>query len=119
MNFCLNRDTKLYYIAAPIFDKKNLPKEGEEYIKCLNPNEYMSVSPKFSDDFSKLLYFGSKDVFISHSGNFQLRSLKWPITQEESTLVIDKHHDYPTEEEEFAGIYGYNQTMMALQFLGT
>ena len=35
MNFCLNRDTKLYHLRDPVFDKKNLPAEG--YVTCLNP----------------------------------------------------------------------------------
>jgi len=68
MNFCLNRDTKLYHIADPVFDKKKLP--AESYMRCLNPSEYMAINPKFSDDFSRLIYFGAKDKFISHTGNF-------------------------------------------------
>jgi hypothetical protein len=122
MNFCLNRDTKLYYLSSPIVDKNNLPKEGEgePYIKCLNPDEFVAINPRFSEDHSKLLYFGSKDRFISHSGNMQLRYLKWPPTGEEgSTLVIDKHPSYPTDDQDFAGIYGYNQTFCSMQFLGT
>ena len=68
MNFCLNRETKLHYIREPLFDKKKVPAEG--YIQCLNPDEFMSISPKFSEDFSKLMYFGTKDKFISHCGNY-------------------------------------------------
>ena len=53
----------------------------------------MAVQPKFSDDFSKLVYIGTKDKFLSHSGNYQLRYLRWPPSSpaEQSILVIDKH----------------------------
>ena len=92
MNFCLNRDTKLYYIKSPITDKKLLP----AVIECLNPTEFMSVIPKFTEDFSKLMYFASKDKFISHTGNFELRYLHWPPTEgTESELVIGKFSRYP------------------------
>ncbi len=120
MNYCLNRDTKLYYIREPVFDKKKLPTEGL-YMKCLNPLEFMSINPKFSDDFSKLLYIGTKDKFISHTGNFQLRYLSWPITsdEQESTLVVDKWQAYPKQEDTFAGIFGYNQSLISMNFLGS
>ena len=78
MNFCLNRDTKLYYLREPVFDKKQLPEDTSQYMQCLNGEEFMAINPKFSEDFSKLLYFGAKDKFISHTGNFQLRYLSWP-----------------------------------------
>jgi hypothetical protein len=94
MNFCLNRDTKLYHLKDPVFDKKNLPSEG--YIQCLNPDEFMSIGPKFSHDFSKLLYIGAKDKFISHTGNFQLRYLRWPSGQGSSELIVDKFPRYPS-----------------------
>ena len=58
MSFCFNRDTKLYYIEEPVYDKKDV-KDG--YIKCLNPDEYVAFTPKFSQDYSKLLYLGSKE----------------------------------------------------------
>jgi len=93
MNFCLNRDTKLYHIRSPVHDSKDLPAEAG-YVTCLNPTEFMSICPKFSDDFSKLLYVGAKETFISHTGNFQLRYLKWP-PEAESVLVVDKVKAYP------------------------
>lgn len=71
MNFCLNKDTKLYYIREPISDKKKLKEsKPENYIECLNQSEYASFMPKFSKDYSKLMYFGAKEKFISHSGNY-------------------------------------------------
>ena len=60
LNFCLNKDSKLYYIQEPIFDKTKLAEKGDNYARCLNPDEYMAVQPKFSKDFSKLLYVGSR-----------------------------------------------------------
>jgi hypothetical protein len=45
MSFCFNRDTKLYYIEEPVNDKKEV-KDG--YVKCLNPDEYVAFTPKFS-----------------------------------------------------------------------
>jgi hypothetical protein len=77
MNFCLNRETKLHYIRDPVFDKKKVPAEGV-YMQCLNPTEFMSVCPRFSDDFSKLLYYGTQERFLSHCGNYQMKYLKWP-----------------------------------------
>ena len=119
MNFCLNRDTKLYHIREPVFDKKNLPAEGG-YVKCLNPTEFMAVTPKFSDDYSKLLYIGAKEKFISHSGNFEIRYLKWPPTDDvESVCVVGRRAGYPTAEDDFAGLYGYNQSLISTNFLGT
>lgn len=93
MNFCLNRDTKLYHIIEPVFDKKLLT---ATYLKCLNPKEFLSINPKFSEDFSKLLFIGVKESFISHTTNFQLSYLNWPPVEGiESTLVIDKFKRYP------------------------
>ena len=66
------------------------------YLKCLNPKEFLSINPKFSEDFSKLLFIGVKESFISHTTNFQLSYLNWPPVEGiESTLVIDKFKRYP------------------------
>jgi hypothetical protein len=103
--------TRLYHIKEPIYEKKNIPEDKSQYMKCLNEDEFMSINPKFSDDFSKLLYIGTKEKFISHTGNFQLKYLSWPITSDSwsSTLVIDKVKEYPScADVDFAGIYGYN-----------
>ena len=96
MSFCLNRETKLYHITEPVFDKKLIPDTDTQYIKCLNPKDYLAINPKFSDDFSKLLYVGAKEVFISHTTNFQLSYLNWPpVEGVESTVAIDKFKRYP------------------------
>ena len=60
LNFCLNKDSKLYYIQSPIFDKTKLSEKGDNYFRCLNSGEYMAVQPKFSKDFTRLLYVGSR-----------------------------------------------------------
>jgi hypothetical protein len=125
MNFCLNRDTKLYYVKEPVYEKKQVQTEessSRQYMQCLSSDEFMSVNPKFSDDFSKLLYIGAKEKFISHTGNFQLRYLSWPIKEgecEHSSLVIDKFARYPSEaSDEFAGVFGYNQSLISMNFVG-
>ena len=79
MNYCLNKDTKLYYIRNPVSDKAKLSEGASDYVKCLNPNDFMSVMPKFSKDFSRLMYFSATDKFISHSGYYQLKYFKWPV----------------------------------------
>ena len=107
MNYCMNRDQKVYYIPKPVFDKKEMLVIKDDYMKCMNIGEFMACGPKFSDDYSKLIYVGAEDKFISHTGNYQLRSLRWPPRDEdESFLVVDKFQDYPKQKDEFCGIYG-------------
>jgi len=36
----------------------------------------MAIHPKFSPDFSHLVYIAN-DKFLSHSGNYQLKYLNW------------------------------------------
>ena len=106
---CLNKDTKLYYIKDPIFDQAKLSEKRENYIFCLNPEEFMSVIPRFSRDYSRLLYIGSKEKFLSHTGNYHMSYLNWPVADgERPTLAIDKVKEYPQEDDEFCGISGYN-----------
>lgn len=78
MNYCLNKDTKLYYIREPISDKAKLSDKPEDYYQCLNPQEFSSFMPKFSRDHTRLLYFGTTEKFISHSGNYQMKYFNWP-----------------------------------------
>jgi len=60
--------------------------------------------PQFSPDFSSLIYYGSEEKFKTHTGNYQLYSIGWPITSERVT-VID--HVPKIVSGEFAGLYGY------------
>ena len=78
MNFCLNKDTKLYYIKEYIAEKAKLATKPDNYLSCLNPTEYATFMPRFSRDYTRLMYFGSKDKFISHTGNYQMRCFNWP-----------------------------------------
>ena len=88
-------------------------------MSCLTQNEFMSVYPKFSEDYSKLVYISAKEKFLSHTGNYQLRFLRWPPKQEEeSVLVIDKVKSYPKDTDEFAGLFGYNQDLISCGFIG-
>ena len=110
--FCLNRPTQLYHIAEPIFDKKKLKEltDDAKYLKQINPEtEYLAMYPRFSADFSKLAYIGRDEKFLSHSANYQLKIISWPLQQEKasSVTVLDRHKEYPTDEEEFCGLYGY------------
>mmetsp|Transcript_10941 Transcript_10941/g.14770 ORF Transcript_10941/g.14770 Transcript_10941/m.14770 type:complete len:126 (+) Transcript_10941:860-1237(+) len=115
---------QLYHIREPVFDKKKLPKEGEataqSYMRQINPAaEYMAMQPRFSRDFTKLAYVARDQKFISHTTCYQLKQMAWPATGEEATseTVIDRVAAYPTDDQEFAGMYGYNDTYSSAQFL--
>lgn len=44
LNFCLNRETKIYYVKDPIFKKDEVDKVDEgKYLKCLNPGDYLGM----------------------------------------------------------------------------
>lgn len=94
LNFCLNKDNKLYYVRSPISDKKKFNANNEkDYMHCLNPSDYMSFMPRFSKDFSRLMFYAAHEKFISHSGYYQLRYFDWPVASQQETqskLVIDK-----------------------------
>ena len=76
LSYCTNRPTHLYYIREPIFDKKKLTESGNgatdiSYMQMLNPeSEYIAMRPRFSHDFTKLVYLGSDIKFLSHTGNY-------------------------------------------------
>jgi hypothetical protein len=120
--FCLNRPTSLYYITEPVTDKKKVDKESKTYMRRVNPEaEYLAMQPRFTRDFSKIAYIGRTEKFISHSGNYELKTLKWPLPEGEgptdSETVISRMSEYPSDEAEFAGLYGYNDTYSQGQFL--
>ena len=68
----------------------------------LNPeSEYIAMRPRFSHDFTKLVYLGSDTKFLSHTGNYQLRLLTWPCTQnscQTSETLIDRFEEYPEDD---------------------
>jgi len=120
--FCLNRPTSLYYIADPVFDKKKVDAENKSYIRRVNPeNEYLAMQPRFTRDFSKIAYIGRTEKFLSHSGNYELKTLSWPLPEgdgpAESETVVNRMSEYPADDAEFAGLYGYNDTYSQGQFL--
>ena len=83
----MNRPTALYYIPAPIFEKKELDKQ-ENYLRQVNPtNEYLAMRPQFSKDFSQLTYIGRDEKFLSHSGTYQLKMISWPLDSSEELKV--------------------------------
>ncbi len=73
------------------------------------------MQPKFNNDFTKLAFFGTEQKFLSHSGNYQLRQFDWPITGEPSQVLIDLV--LVVDNEDFAGIYGYNDSFFHAGFL--
>lgn len=64
-----------------------------------------------------MAFFGSDTKFLSHSGNYQLRQFDWPLKDAEpkSKILIDKVPEI--KDEDFAGIYGYNDTFFHSGFL--
>ena len=66
LNFCLNRSTKLLYVKEPKFSEEDSNKV-ENYIQVLSKSDYVGLGAQFSNDFSKLIYIGSEQKFISHS----------------------------------------------------
>lgn len=36
-----------------------------------------------------------------------MRYINWPKGEDPSVLFIDKYYDYPAEDAEFHGLYGY------------
>lgn len=73
------------------------------------------MQPKFNPDFTKLCFFGSQQKFISHSGNYQLRQYDWPLDNKPAQVLVDLVPEI--QNEDFAGIYGYNDTFFHAGFL--
>lgn len=75
------------------------------------------MQPKFNQDFTKLAFFGSKQKFLSHSGNYQLSQFAWPIknVDEPAEILVDLVPEI--KDEDFAGIYGYNDSFFHAGFL--
>ena len=114
LNFCLNRPTSLYYIKEPKFKKEEVKELAQaDYVACLNPGEYVGMQARFSHDYSRLCYVASENKFLSHSGNYQLKYLAWPIKEGEQpapVTVLDYISEYPEDDGVFSGLYGYNLT---------
>lgn len=107
LNFCLNRQSTVWYLQDPKFSKKEAEQETEYLVK-LNDGDYFGMQPKFAKDYSKLCFVASEHKFLSHSGNYQLKSLEWPRQAEsKAQVVLDYVHEYPKDDQEYAGLYGY------------
>jgi hypothetical protein len=102
------------YCKDPVFKAEEADAQND-YLKVLNPGEYMGIQPRFNDDYTKLAFIGTTERFLTHSGNYQLKSLDWPDGKPEN--AIDHHTEYPGDTDEFAGLYGYNITYLNCRFL--
>jgi len=60
--------------------------------------EYLAMQPRFSKDFTKLVYVAREEKFISHSGCYQLKLLSWPVVKGESKIICDIEKDYPKDD---------------------
>ena len=73
-------------------------------MKQINPaNEYMAMQPRFCRDFSKIVYVARDEKFLSHTTNYQLKSLSWPLSNNdsenpESENLIDRVPGCPSDE---------------------
>ena len=98
LNFCLNRPTSLYYVKDPVYKKDEVDKVEEgKYLTCVNPGEYVGMQARFSDDYTRLCYFASTNQFLSHSGNYEMKYLKWPLADEKPVTVIPEIKEYPDD----------------------
>lgn len=52
---------------------------------------------------------------MSHSGNYQLRSINWENF--EDNMIIDYVDEYPDNVQDFSGLYGYNFSFSGLDFI--
>ena len=79
----------------------------------------MAMQPRFSKDFTKLAYVGRDSKFLSHTANYQLKLIQWPALASSTVpeTLIDRIAEYPSDDQEFAGLYGYNDTYTQAQFL--
>jgi len=79
----------------------------------------MAMHPRFSRDFKKLAYVGRDETFLTHSGNYQLKAMSWPLNESDpsSETILDTVKDYPTDDQEYGGLYGYQHTYNQSGFL--
>ena len=78
------------------------------------------MQPRFSRDFSKIAYVARDTKFLSHSANYQLKQLSWPLDEASEPVaetLIDRVAACPNDDQEFAGLYGYNDTFSPARFI--
>jgi hypothetical protein len=116
--YCLNRHTGLYYISdpKPVSDEAE---KAEGYLKRITDQaHFVALQPKFSPDYKKLSFFGSRDPFHSHTTNYQLFVMQWPLKSEGPQMVDCVIEKVPKIlDDEFAGLYGYQGTFVFTGFL--
>jgi len=102
----MNRPNHIYYIRKPEFKKIE---SDAEYLLNLGGQDFVQMQPKFNTDFSKLAFFGSREKFLSHTGNYEMRVFEWPPVKDmDSKVLIDTVDEI--KEDQFGGVYGYNHT---------
>mmetsp|Transcript_33620 Transcript_33620/g.51820 ORF Transcript_33620/g.51820 Transcript_33620/m.51820 type:complete len:279 (+) Transcript_33620:947-1783(+) len=107
-------------MKKPVFDKKEAKELPEDYLQLLNKGDAFGLFPRFSPNFSKLVYVASSETFLTHAGNYQLKYLPWPKEEEkEAITAIDYAPDYPKDDAQFAGLFGYNMTYTSAKFVGS
>jgi len=53
----------------------------------INPkDEYLAMQPRFSKQFTRLVYIGRTEKFLSHTGVYELKALDWP-SRESHTII--------------------------------
>ncbi|CAI2385869.1 unnamed protein product [Moneuplotes crassus] len=124
INFCLNKPTKLYHLkkySQPESIKKDNEASQEDSepfkyeIETLTEDYYFAGFPKFSDDYTYLAYFGSKEEFITHATSLELNVVKnFGKDNQQSYNVVRRDYDIT---EEFTGIFGYHQVYNNSKFI--
>lgn len=100
----------MYYVSDPLF-KNDEADKAETYLVNLTPDNYMAMHPRFSEDYSVLSFIGSENKFLSHTGNYQLKYFKWNNGKPgEPETAIGYKEEYPADEDEFCGLFGYQMT---------
>lgn len=119
LNFCLNRTTKLYHMPDVQFKSIDDQKDSEPNVecKCLTPDLELAFGARFSEDFSRLVFMGRKDPFVSHSTCFELYVIDMKNNAVVNTRIATTRHGAYPESSEFAGLYGYHITFASPGFL--
>lgn len=52
----------------------------------------MAIHAQFSEDYRTLI-FVSSEKFLSHSGNYRLKTIDWSSKKEQ--IIIDTYEEYP------------------------
>ena len=73
---------------------------------------------RFSNDYFRLCYFAPTIQFLSYSGYYEIKYLNWPCFNEKAVTVIEEIKEYPDDESNFCGLYGYNLIFTPCNFLG-